>query len=45
MLIKTTYGYAKNNLSTLLDRVVDEQEIVVINRRGRKDIAMIAAVV
>jgi antitoxin YefM len=42
MLIKTTYGYAKNNLSTLLDRVVYEQEIVVINRRGREDVAMIA---
>ncbi|HEX2640593.1 MAG TPA: type II toxin-antitoxin system prevent-host-death family antitoxin [Pyrinomonadaceae bacterium] len=45
MLIKTAYGYAKNNLSTLLDRVVDEMEIVVINRRGREDAAIIAAVV
>ena len=43
MSTEISYSNARNNLASLLDQVTDEQEIVVINRRGREDVAMIAA--
>jgi antitoxin YefM len=43
MPIQTTYSNARNNFATLIDKVIDEQEVVVINRRGYDDVAMIRA--
>jgi antitoxin YefM len=43
MAIQTTYSNARNNLASLLDQVTDEQEIVVISRRGHEDVAMVSA--
>ncbi len=43
MPIQTTYSNARNNLASLLERVTDEREIVIINRRGREDVALINA--
>ncbi len=43
MPIQTTYSNARNNLASLLEQVTDEQEIVVINRRGREDVALVSA--
>ncbi len=43
MPIQTTYSNARNNLASLLERVTDEQEIVVINRRGREDVVLVSA--
>lgn len=43
MPIQTTYSNARNNLASLLERVTDEREIVIINRRGREDVAMVNA--
>jgi len=43
MPIQTTYSNARNNLASLLERVTDEQEIIVINRRGREDVALVSA--
>jgi len=43
MPIQTTYSNARNKLASLLSRVIDEQEIVVINRRGHEDVALISA--
>jgi antitoxin YefM len=43
MPIQTTYSSARNNLASLLSQVIDEQEIVVINRRGKEDVALISA--
>ena len=43
MPIQTTYSSARNNLASLLSRVTDEQEVVVINRRGGEDVALISA--
>lgn len=43
MPIQTTYSNARNNLAALLERVTDEQEIVVINRRGREDVIIVSA--
>jgi len=43
MPIKTTLAAARANLSTLLDRVTRDGEIVTIKRRGAPDIALISA--
>lgn len=43
MPIQTTYSNARNNLASLLERVADEQEIVIINRRGYEDVALVSA--
>jgi len=43
MTIQTTYTQARANLATLLDAVTDDQEVVIIQRRGAADVALIAA--
>jgi antitoxin YefM len=42
MPIETTYTNARNNLASLLNQVIDDREIVVINRRGREGVAMVS---
>ena len=36
------YTTARNQLASLLDRVTNNQEIVIINRRNKPDVALIA---
>jgi antitoxin YefM len=43
MPIETTYSSARQRLAELMDRVTGDREIVIINRRGHEDVAMIAA--
>lgn len=43
MTLQTTYTQARTQLATLLDEVVNNREIVIIQRRGAEDVAMIAA--
>jgi antitoxin YefM len=43
MATQTTYSKARANLAALLDRVTDDREIVIINRRGSEDVALVAA--
>jgi antitoxin YefM len=43
MTVEFTYSSAREQLATLLDRVTKDREIVIIQRRGREDVAMIAA--
>jgi antitoxin YefM len=43
MAIETTYTSLRENLATFLDRVVDDREVVVVKRRGARDVAIIAA--
>jgi len=43
MPIQTTYTQARANLANLLDEVTLNQEVVIVNRRGKDDVAMIAA--
>ncbi len=43
MTIQTTYTQARANLASLLDTVTDDQEVVIIQRRGAADVALIAA--
>jgi antitoxin YefM len=43
MSIQITYSQAREKLASLLEKVTDEQEIVIINRRGRNSVAMVSA--
>jgi len=43
MLVQTTYAQARARLSALLDDVVNNRDIVIIQRRGGEDVALIAA--
>jgi antitoxin YefM len=43
MAIETTYTALRENLASFLDRVVDDVEVVVVKRRGARDVAIIAA--
>ena len=43
MPIRITYTEARNTLATLLDEVAENQEVVIITRRGARDVAMISA--
>jgi antitoxin YefM len=43
MAIETTYTTLRENLASYLDRVVDDREVLVVKRRGARDVAIIAA--
>jgi len=43
MTIEFTYTNAREQLATLLDRVTKDREVVIIQRRGSEDVAMISA--
>ncbi|MCF8053365.1 MAG: type II toxin-antitoxin system prevent-host-death family antitoxin [Desulfobacterales bacterium] len=43
MAIQTTYTNARARLASLIDEVVKNREVVIIQRRGSEDVAMIAA--
>jgi antitoxin YefM len=43
MTIETTYSQAREQLKTLMDRAVDDREVIVVRRRLGGDVAMIAA--
>ena len=43
MAIETTYTSLRDNLASVLDRVVDQQETVVVRRKGARDVALIPA--
>jgi antitoxin YefM len=43
MTIQTTYSKARANLAGLLDHVTANRGIVIINRRGAEDVALVAA--
>ena len=40
--MQTTYTNARQNLASLMDRVVDDREEVVVTRAGRPSVALIA---
>src|SRR5215469_17174497 len=43
MAIETTYTSLRENLASVLDQVVDQQETVIVRRRGARDVALIPA--
>lgn len=40
---ETSYSAARANFAYLCDRVVEDQEAVVIHRRGAEDVALVSA--
>lgn len=40
---ETTYTHLRQNLSAVLDRIVDQQETVIVRRKGARDVALIPA--
>jgi antitoxin YefM len=43
MTIETTYSQAREQFKTLLDRAVNDREVIVVSRRSNDAVAMIAA--
>ena len=43
MTIEFTYTSAREQFASLLDRVTKDREVIIIQRRGSEDVAMIAA--
>jgi antitoxin YefM len=43
MAIQTTYTHARASLATLIDEVTKNREVVIIQRRGHEDVALISA--
>src|ERR1700686_1317440 len=43
MASETTYTSLRENLASVLDQVVDQQETVIVRRRGARDVALIPA--
>jgi antitoxin YefM len=43
MSSETTYASLRANLANVLDRVSDDRDVVVIRRKGAKDVALVAA--
>ena len=40
---ETTYTSLRENLASILDEVVDQQETVIVRRRGARDVALVPA--
>lgn len=43
MAMQTTYTHARARLASLIDEVTKNREVVIIQRRGSEDVAMITA--
>lgn len=43
MSIETTYSEARAHLASLMDRVADDREVVIVRRRDHAPVALIAA--
>lgn len=43
MPTETTYTALRENLASVLDQVVDQQETVIVRRRGARDVALVPA--
>ena len=40
---ETTYTKLRENLASVLDRVINDQEVVIVKRKGDRDVALIPA--
>ena len=43
MLNETTYTHLRENLAAVLDQIVDQQDTVIVRRKGARDVALIPA--
>jgi antitoxin YefM len=41
--METTYTSLRENLASVLDKVIQDQEIVIVHRKGSEDVALIPA--
>ena len=41
--VETSYSRAREQLKALMDRAVDDREVIIVRRRSGGDVAMIAA--
>jgi antitoxin YefM len=41
--IETTYTQLREHLASVLDRVVEDQEVVIVRRKNARDVALIPA--
>jgi antitoxin YefM len=42
-MVETTYSSLRENLASVMDRVVNDREVVIVRRKGDQRVAMIAA--
>lgn len=43
MPVETTYSALREKLASYLDQVTDDREVVIVRRRGARDVALISA--
>jgi antitoxin YefM len=43
MPVETTYTSLREKLSSFLDQVSDDREIIIVRRRGARDVALVAS--
>lgn len=43
MPVETTYTSLRERLASVLDQVASDQEVVIVRRRGAKDVALVPA--
>lgn len=43
MAVETTYTSLRERLASVLNQVADNQEVVIVRRRGAKDVALVPA--
>jgi antitoxin YefM len=43
MAVETTYTQLRDQLASILDRVVEDQEVVIVRRKRSRDVALIPA--
>jgi len=41
--METSYSSLRENLASVLDKVIEDQEIVIVRRKGSKDVALVPA--
>jgi antitoxin YefM len=42
-MVETTYSSLRENLASVMDRVVNDREVVIVRRKGDKRVAMLPA--
>lgn len=42
-MVETTYTSLRERLASVLDQVANDQEVVIVRRRGAKDVALVPA--
>ncbi len=43
IITETSYSNLRENLASFLDQVIDDQDVVIVRRKGSRDVALIPA--